>query len=90
MGYEWLVVALNSLRGIEPHEVMQVLGAPRRWPRLAKGPVGHAVVTIWARADAGRPLIVAVRRLGTWDWQIVGARDLTPAEVGEFEAWEAR
>lgn len=85
-----MAVALKSLRGIEPYEVMQALSAQRRWPRPAKGPYGHAAMTIWARTNDGRPLIVVVRRLSKWDWQIIGARDLRPDEVSEFEAWEAR
>ena len=90
MGYEWLIDALNHLRGIEPHEVSQALSAHRRWPRLAKDDVsGLQVLTIWARTTQGRPLIVATRRLEGWDRQIVGARDMTPGERAQFEAWEA-
>ena len=90
MGYEWLVPALNSLRGIEPHEVMQVLGGKRRRPRPARGPDGHPVLTIWGRTTDGKPVIVVVRRLETWDWQIIGARVMHPGEASEFEAWEER
>jgi hypothetical protein len=85
-----LAVALKSLRGVEPYEVMQALGARRRWPRRAEGPYGHVAMTIWARTDAGRPLIVAVRQLSGWDWQIVGARDLRPDELRGVERWESR
>ncbi len=46
------------------------------------------MVTVWARTRTGRPLIVAVRRVRDWDWLIVGARDLTTAELIEFEQWE--
>jgi hypothetical protein len=88
VGYEWPGWALDALRGIEPHEVIQALGARRRWPRPAKGPSGVTVVTVWARTYAGRPLIVAVRRTDEWTWSIIGARDLTPAEATEFAAWE--
>jgi hypothetical protein len=46
------------------------------------------VLTIWGRTPAGRPLVVVTRRLSRWDWQVIGARDLTGQEKGEFEAWE--
>jgi hypothetical protein len=46
------------------------------------------VLTIWGRTDAGRPLVVVTRRLSRWDWQIIGARDLSAQEVADFEAWE--
>ena len=48
------------------------------------------MLTIWARTAAGRPLIVAMRRTGDWDWLIVGARDMDPAELAGFERWAAR
>ena len=89
MGYEWPGWALDALRGIEPHEVMQALGADRRWPRGAAGPGGVGVLTVWARTRPGRPLIVAVRQVGDWDWLIIGARDMHPTETAEFERWEA-
>lgn len=89
VGYEWLEPGLQALRGIEPHEVMQVLGGERRWPRPATGPDGHQVMAIWGRTPAGRTLIVVVRQLARWDWQIIGARQMTWQEIGEFEAWEA-
>lgn len=88
MGYEWLEAGLQALRGIEPHEVVQVLSSRRRWPRAAVGPDGHPVLTIWGRTQAGRALVVVTRRLSRWDWQIIGARDLTVQEQSEFEAWE--
>jgi hypothetical protein len=86
--YEWSGWALDALQGIEPHEVMQALGARRRWPRRASGPAGVPVLTVWARTREGRPLIVAVRQVDEWDWLIVGARDLTPMESTEYEQWE--
>jgi len=90
VGYEWPSWALDALRGIEPHEVMQALGADRRWPRRATSPGGVGVVTIWARTRSGRPPVVAVRQVGDWDWLIIGAHDMHPAEKAEFERWEAK
>ena len=88
VGYEWPDWALDGLRGVEPHEVMEVLGASRRWPRRATGPGGVQLVAVWARTRRGRPLIVAVRQVGEWDWWIVGARDLTGADLVALEGWE--
>ncbi|MDQ1295494.1 MAG: hypothetical protein QG608_3382 [Actinomycetota bacterium] len=68
---------------------MQVLGAEKRWPRPATGPDGHRLMTVWGRTVDGWPLIVAIRRLSQWDWQIIGARVMTQSETTEFEAWEA-
>jgi hypothetical protein len=89
VGYEWLEIGLQRLRGIEPHEVMQVLTSKTRRPVPATGPDGHMVLTIWGRTTAGRPLIVGTRRLSQWDRQIIGAREMHPNEIAEFEAWEA-
>ena len=88
MGYEWLAAALAALRGVEPYEVLQALSAPRRWPVAAQSG-GVRFLTIWARTQAGRPLIVAVRLLGGLDQQIIGAREMTEQEQAQFEAWEA-
>lgn len=88
MGYEWLGTALDKLKGIEPYEVMQALDAERRWPRPAVGYGDIVVMTIWARTHAGRPLIVGVRQAGTWEWLIIGARDMRPTELAAFQAWE--
>lgn len=90
VGFEWLVTTLAALRGIEPYEVTQALAAQRRWPRPATGPQGLAVVTVWARTVAGRPLIVVVRQADGHNWWILGARDMSPAETREYEEWEAR
>lgn len=90
VGFEWLVATLAGLRGIEPYEVAQALAAQRRWPRPATGPGGLAVVTVWARTAAGRPLIVVVRHADGHNWWILGARDMNPTEIGEYEEWEAR
>jgi hypothetical protein len=84
-------VALDSLAGITPAEVSEVLAARRRWPRLATDPgTGITVLTIWGRSQAGRPLIVAVREIGELEWQIVGARPVQLGELPEFEEWEAK
>ena len=88
MGFEWPSWALAALRDIEPGEVLQALNAQRRWPRPATGTYGVRVLTIWARTDSGRPLLVAVRQVSEWDWQILGARDLHPSEAAEFDEWE--
>lgn len=90
MVYRWPPWALESLpEGIEAHEVVQALAARRRWPRLARSDTGVVALTFWARTEAGRPLLVAVRQVGTWDWEIVGARDLRADELAELEEWEA-
>jgi hypothetical protein len=89
VGYEWLEIGLQRLRGIEPHEVMQVLTSKIRKPVSATGPDGHPVLTIWGRTHAGRPLIVGTRQLTKRDRQIIGAREMRPGEIVEFEAWEA-
>ena len=87
MGYEWLAEALAALRGVELSEVMQVLSAGRRMP-LAAESAGVRFITISGRTHAGRPLIVAVRLLGGHDQQIIGAREMSSAELKRFEAWE--
>ena len=87
--YEWLGPALESLSGIEPGEVNQVLAAARRWPRPALGENNLSVLTIWGRTRSGRPLIVAVRHQAGWGWLIVGARTMTSKELTRFETWEA-
>lgn len=74
--------------GIEPHEVMQVLASPRKLPLPARsGPI--PLVAILGRTMAGRPLLVVLRKSGPLDQDIIGARDMTPVELGKFEQWEA-
>jgi hypothetical protein len=53
---------------------------------------GCAILTIWARTRAGRPLIVALRKVqdSQRDWWIVGARDMNESEHGLFEQWETK
>lgn len=46
-------------------------------------------MTIWGCTMKGRPLIIGVRQLSHGDWQIIGAREMTAAEVATHEAWEA-
>lgn len=87
MVHRWVIEGLRALRGIEPYEVMQALSAPRRLPVAARSG-GMPVLTIWARTNAGRPLIVALRKSGPLDQDIIGAREMTAAELGRFEQWE--
>lgn len=91
MAFEWLPDAFRQLRGLGPAEVHEALAARRRWPRSAKDDIiGLKVLTIWARTDTGRPLVIAVRQRSGWDWQCVGARVMTLSEQEEFESWETR
>jgi hypothetical protein len=76
------------LRGVEPYEVMQALLTGHRWPRPAVGPDGVPLVVIWARTQAGRPLVVVIRDAGGLDWWIVGAREMNPTEIAEYKRWE--
>jgi hypothetical protein len=68
---------------------MQVLNSKIRRPVPGYGPHGHELLTIWGRTAAGRGLIVAIRQLSQWDWQILGARAMTETEDGTHQAWEA-
>jgi hypothetical protein len=86
--YEWDEWALRALAGIEPYDVRQALEAKQRWPRPGSGKSGVRVLTIWARTRTGRPLIVALYRIGGLTWKIIGARDMTNAELTEFARWE--
>lgn len=92
MPYEWLSVAFAVVasRGIEPHEVMQVLYGTRRRPVAMVHPGGLTFVDIWGRTRAGRPLIVTTRPAdgSGRDSAIVGAREMTAAERREYESWE--
>jgi hypothetical protein len=90
VAFEWLADSLRQLDRIEPREVHQALASERRWPRIARdAELGLRVLTIWARTADNRPLVIATRKRSEWDWQCLGARDMKPAEVAEFEAWEA-
>lgn len=88
VGYEWLPGVMAVLRGVEPYEVMQALMARQRWPRPVIGPGGVALVTVWARTRAGRPLIIVIRRSAGFDWWIVGSREMNAAEAAEYKRWE--
>jgi hypothetical protein len=88
VGYEWLDLALERLLGIEPHEAQQVLAAKRRLPVPGISTEGIPVLAIWARTNTGRALSVVVRRVGTFDFLIIGASDLDPVELAVFEQWE--
>ncbi|MGH3663897.1 MAG: hypothetical protein ACRDT8_16220 [Micromonosporaceae bacterium] len=89
MGYEWITTALAALVGVEAYEVLQALGADRKRPVPASSE-GVRLLTLWSRSGAGRPLIVTLRHKSGLDWWIVGARDMKPDELAEFEAWEAK
>lgn len=90
MPYEWLPTAFTVLlaKGIEPHEVLQVLYGHRRRPVLMRHPHGHVLLSVSGRTGAGRPLVVVVRPVSGLNSQIVGARDMTDDERREFESWE--
>jgi hypothetical protein len=88
MVHRWVGEGLRALRGIEPYEVVQALSASRRLPVAARSG-GIPVLTIWARTQAGRPLIVGLRKSGPLDQDIIGAREMTAAELARFEQWEA-
>jgi hypothetical protein len=90
VGYVWAAIVVAKLAGIEPYEVMQALTGARRLPRLARGPGGIPVLTIWGRSRAGRRLIVAIRQLDDFDWQILGAREMTASEAAEYDRWEVQ
>lgn len=75
------------MAGVEPYEVVQVTASPRRWPRPAVAR-GVRILTIFGRTRAGRPLVVFLRQDGQWDWLIIGAQEMTPEQVKEFERWE--
>ncbi len=85
---DWWPPALHFLSGIVPYEVSQALAAPVRWPRSAMSQ-GLPALTIWARTDAGRALIIVLRPTGPMHWEIIGVRAMISTEVAEFEQWEA-
>jgi hypothetical protein len=89
VGYTWLPGVFAILVGVEPHEVLQVLnGTGRRLPRRVVGPIGEPLLAIFGRTGPRR-LVVFVRHDAGMDWQIVGARTMTDAEVTEYDRWEA-
>jgi hypothetical protein len=89
MGYDWLPKALEALRGVQPSEVMQALGAARRLP-VPGSAGGISVLSVWARTHAGRPIIVVLRHADGVDWLILGAREMDPDQRARFEQWEAQ
>jgi hypothetical protein len=86
--YEWEEWALSALTGIDAYEVRQALEAKHRSPRPVADRSGVQVLTIWARTRSGRPLVVAVYHVSGFTWKIIGARDMTEAELAEFARWE--
>ena len=88
MVYRWVPLALDSLRGIEPHEVHQTLGAKRRLP-VPGVSGGVRVLAVFGRTHAGRLLMVLIHLGDDFDHHITGARDATPDESIMFVAWEA-
>jgi hypothetical protein len=88
VGYEWLDLALERLHDNEPHEAQQALAAKRRLPVPGVSTEGIPVLAIWARTNTGRALSVVVRRVGTFDFLIIGASDLDLVELAVFEQWE--
>lgn len=89
MPYEWALGALERLpEGIEPYEVMQVLGSDRpRFP-VPSLPGGPRMLSIWGRTDEGRALMVICRWHGGFKHDIAFARDLSESERQMFEKWE--
>lgn len=91
VGFWWAYGALEWLAraGIEPYEVLQVLGYAKRWPRPGHGPAG-TVPTVWGRTPTGRALLVVLwPSAGTLDHQITLARELTAEEDAQLQRWEA-
>ncbi|UGT62153.1 hypothetical protein [Nocardia asteroides] len=89
MPYELPEWAESKLRGVTPDEIDQVLSGRRKWPRPSTG-ASLRVTLIAGRTEAGRPLFVAVHRVGTFHWLVLGAEELTGAELAAFEDWEER
>ncbi|WP_157103545.1 hypothetical protein [Nocardia harenae] len=81
---EW---AESRLRGVTPGEVDEALSARRRLalPSTSEHP---QVTLIAARTHSGRPLIVAVHRVGQWQWEIIAAGELTGERLAVFQRWE--
>lgn len=94
MPYRWLEIAFRALalQGIEAYEVVQVLagvgGRRRVVPAFSRE--GLPVRSIWGRSATGRALIVVVRAAGGFDSVIIGAREMSDSERGEFETWESQ
>lgn len=87
MGYEWLIWSAG-LAGLAHAEVIEALENPKRWPRASRTLDDLLVVQVWSRTDAGLPVIVALRLLGGFDQQILGARPMDENEIAVYEEWE--
>lgn len=93
MPYEWLQEAFRDVaaHGVEPYEVVQVLGYRRRLPKPHRHPTGGVpVLAIWGRTATGRPLAVFVRLLANREALILGARELSATEREELKSWESQ
>jgi hypothetical protein len=60
-----------------------------RRPRPGIGPDGHRVLTISGRTPKGEGVIIMLRPLSQWDWQILTARAMRDDEDAEHAEWEA-
>jgi hypothetical protein len=90
--FHWSPLAFAQLVGIEPYEVMQVLQGKRpRWPVRKVHPAGLRVLEIWGRTQTGRGLVVITREVrgSRFDYQILGAREMTAVEAAQYDEWEA-
>lgn len=76
------------LAGVEPYEVMQALLAPHRMLMPVEGPRGLTYLAVYARTNAGTPVLVVLRKDRGHDSTIVAARRMTPADIALFEQWE--
>jgi hypothetical protein len=69
---------------VEPHEVAQVLSSRRDMP--PRGQWRRCFIAVMERTQ---PLVVAVLKVGDFGQQIIRAREMNPAELKRYEAWEA-
>lgn len=87
MPYHWYAMALETLAGIEPHEVTQALAATRRLPYPVTV-AGTRLVNIIAPTSTGRLLTITIRHHDGRDWWILGARDATDQQRAQYKQWE--
>jgi hypothetical protein len=87
MGFKWSYWGLGRAEaaGIEPYEALDALQGS--WPRPIRVN-GMPFLTFWGRTRSGRGLIIATRRDGPWDWQIVDLRQMTADEGSEYDKWK--
>jgi hypothetical protein len=88
--FRWVLAALAALTNFDEYEVWEILrGDPKAiWWRPAHV-AGFQVDTAWGRTRAGRYLIVVTRRTAVpHENLIIGPRDMTPAEIAEYEQWK--